>query len=214
MRSGVLIGFLCGIGLACGRPAESPGPKGGVVIEKENAAGAPVAAEKIALKNAEGATLCKIKPKNEGYRVYDGADQALGEVKVQDDRVKLKDAQDVERIKIKRKEYGAEIETAAGERLYKIKISDEGLKLEDAAGATLVKCKAKEQGIELRDASGATIAKVKPRAARLVFETEDGARLSDLDGTTNARAGMWFALERFSLPERAALYAYFERVAP
>ena len=55
---------------------------------------------------------------------------------------------------------------------------------------------------------------MKVRDGKLAVETEAGVRLLDVKGTTDARAGQWLALERFSLLERAALYAYFARVAP
>ena len=76
----------------------------------------------------------------------------------------------------------------------------------------IARAKPKDAGFELRDAGGATIAKVKPRDGRVVFESESGARLRELSGSADALAATWLALDRFSLAERGALWAYFARV--
>jgi hypothetical protein len=113
---------------------------------------------------------------------------------------------------VKRKESGAEIENASGARLFRIRRDGEGWKVEDAAGTLVAKAKAKPDGFELRDPEGATIAKAKRREGKVVLETEAGDRLSEVDGITEPLAGVWFALDRFSLPERAAVAVYFLRV--
>ncbi len=173
-------------------------------------------AAKLQYKDAAGKVLLKLKPKEDGYKLYDGQDQVLGKLKVMDDRVKLKDAQDVERWKVKRKDYGAEVEDAAGQRLFKVKQDGDGdLKLVDASDTLLAKARKKDGGaFELRDPAGATLAKVKPRDGQVVFETEQGERRAELEGVTNARAAQWLALERFSLAERAALLVFFLKVNP
>ena len=139
--------------------------------------GAQSAAEPtdLRLKDAGGGILAKLKPKDGKYKVYDGADQLLGKVRIKQDRVVLKDPNDRELWKIKRKDDGgAEIEDAAtGARLYRLKLADGTWKFRDAGDATLAKCKPKSNaGFEMRDVDGATIAKVKVRDGRLAFETE------------------------------------------
>jgi hypothetical protein len=201
--------------LACSSESAPPQPPAQAVSAKAAAPAAASAGDEPRLKfeDASGKELLKLKAREGGYRIHDGADASLGEVKVQADRVKLKDASDVEIRKVKRKERGAEIEDAAGTRLYRIKEGDPGeWKLTDARDATLVKCKPKETGYEVRDAAGRTLAKVKVREGRLAFETEGGERLHVLKGTTDARAGMWLAAEPLTLLERAALVVYFSDV--
>ncbi|MFN7951691.1 MAG: hypothetical protein U0610_08180 [bacterium] len=147
--------------------------------------------------------------------VSDGKGVRVGTIKLGDDRVKFRDASDVERLKVKRKENGAEIEDGAGTRLYRVKLKDEGkIEIEDASGRTVAKAKPKESGFEVRRESGDTIAKVKIRPGKLVFETEGGERIGDLDGASDARAGVWLAVDQLPIPERAALWAYFAKVAP
>jgi hypothetical protein len=116
-------------------------------------------------------------------------------------------------IKVKLKDYGAEIENAAGTRLFKIKLDDDGAwKLRDPGDETIFKCKPKEDGYEVRRASGETAAKVKVRDGKLNFKTEDGADLGSLKGVTDARAGMWFAVDRLTMAERAAVCVFFLKV--
>jgi hypothetical protein len=174
---------------------------------------ATVVSVDVVWRDAAGTLLCTLRPHDDGFKIRDAQGAELGKVKATEDRVKLKDAGDVERWKIKRKNYGAEIEDGTGRRLFRIRSNADGeWKLADADDATVVKCKPKADGFEVRDAHDATLAKVKPRAGKLVFESEDGARKGELEGATNPRAGMWFALERLTLAERAALFAYFEKV--
>lgn len=180
-----------------------------------SAAPPPAAAtdERLRYEDAAGRTLLKIKRKESAYRLVQGEDTPLGEIKVQDDRVKLKDAADIEIRKIKQKPDGAEMEDATGHRLYRIKPGDAGdWKIVGPGDDTLVKCKAKDNGYEVRNASGSTLAKVKVRDGRLVFETEAGQRIAVLKGITDARAGMWMAAEPLTLAERAALVVYFTEV--
>lgn len=170
--------------------------------------------DRMRYEDASGKTLLKLKPKESGYRLLDGADKVVGEVKVAEDRVKLKDASDVEIRKVKRKPDGAvEMEDAAGQRVYKIKPGEAGeWKIVSAADVTIVKCKPRENGFEVRDGAGKTLAKVKEREGRLAFETEAGEKRAVLKGTTDARAGMWLAAEPLTLAERAALVVYFREV--
>ena len=178
----------------------------------ETPAAARTSGTKIQLKAPDDTLLCKLKPRDDGFRIYDGKDVVLGEIRVQSDRVKLKDARDVEVWKIKKKDYGAEIEDGAGKRLYRIRLKDGDWRLEEADDKVLAKAKPKPDGFELRDAEGKTIAKAKKRDGKVALETEAGERINDVSGTEKPLAAMWFALERFSLAERAALCAYFDRV--
>jgi hypothetical protein len=82
-----------------------------------------------------------------------------------------------------------------------VKVQADRVRLSDAGGA------------ELRDGGGKTLAKVKARANGLVFESEAGARLGEISGVADVRSGLWFALDRFSPAERAALWAFFANVA-
>lgn len=178
--------------------------------------GAQGEAGRLQYKDAAGNVLLNLRPKDEGFKLQDGLDQALGSLKVSNDRVKLRDARDVERWKVKRKDYGAEVEDAAGARLFKVKQNDDGdLKLIDATDTLIAKSRKKDDGsYELRDPAGVTIAKVKPRDGKVVFETEQGERQAQLEGVTDARAAQWLALERFALAERAALTVFFLKVNP
>jgi hypothetical protein len=167
----------------------------------------------IRLTDADDDIVCKLKPKNGDYKVYDGDDAVLGKITVGSDRVKLKDDDGAELLKIKLKDYGAEIEDPAGNRLYKLKLDDDGTwKLRDASDSTIFKCKLKADGYEVRRASGETVAKVKAREGKLSFKTEDGTWLYGLKGVTDVRAGMWFAIDRLSMAERAAVCVFFLRV--
>lgn len=169
----------------------------------------------LRLLDARGQLLLTAKPRPDGFRFKDARDQTLGEAKVQVDRVKLKDAQDQERWKVKRKEGGAEIEDAGGQRLFRLKgRAGEEWALADAAGATLVRLKPREDGYEARDDGGRTLARARSGKGRVAIEGGSGSPLFELEGTTDARAGIWFALERFTLPERAALCVFFLKVGP
>jgi hypothetical protein len=176
-------------------------------------AAGPEGEDRLRYEDASGKTLLKVKPKESGYRLLDGADKVLGELKVAEDRVKLKDANDVEIRKVKRKPEGLEIEDATGGRVYRVKPGEAGdWKIVNAADVTIVKCKQKENGYEVRDAAGKTLAKVKERDGKLAFETEAGVKTAVLKGTTDARAGMWLAAEPLTLAERAALVIYFREI--
>jgi hypothetical protein len=170
--------------------------------------------DRMRYEDASGNTLLKLKPKESGYRLLDGADKVVGEVKVAQDRVKLKDANDVEIRKVKRKSDGAvEIEDAAGQPVYKIKRGEAGgWKIVSATDVTIVQCQPNENGFEMRDGAGKTLAKVKEREGHLAYETETGEKRAELKGTTDARAGMWMAAEPLTLAERAALVVYFREV--
>ncbi len=147
--------------------------------------------------------------------VSDGKGAALGTIKLAEDRVKFRDSSDVELLKVKRKADGAEVEDGAGNRLYRVKIKAEGkLELEDAKGRTVAKAKSKDSGFEVRRESGDTLAKVKIRPGKIVFETEGGERIGDLEGASDARAALWLAVDRLSVTERAALWAFFAKVSP
>ena len=162
---------------------------------------------------ADGTTLLDLKPGPKGYKVFDGSGALVAKLRVKDDRVKIKGPDDTEQAKLKLKSEGAELEDAAGRRLYRIKPDAGGhWKLRDADGQTLAKFKLKADGFEVRDSAGETLAKVKSREERLAFETEAGERLSVLKGTSDARAGMWLALERLPLAQRAALLVFFLEV--
>lgn len=175
--------------------------------------GAAAAQAPVTLHDAAGKPLARTETRGERVAVRSGTDQPLGEIKIESDRVKLRDPGGVERWKVKRKDYGAEIEDGAGQRLFRIrKHGADEWRLEDASKAVVARVKPKETGYEIRDAGGATIAKVKRRDGRLVFESEAGARQGELAGTDDARAGLWFALARFSPAERAALWAFFANV--
>jgi hypothetical protein len=164
----------------------------------------------IRFYDADETLLCKIKSKNGDHKVYDGADKVLGKITVSEDRVKLSDDAGTVLIKVKRKDYGAEIEDGAGNRLYKLKLGDDGSwKLRDGSDTTIFKCKLKSDGYEVRRASGETVAKVKVREGKLGFKTEDGEELFKIKGVTDARAGMWFAVEGLSMAERAAVFVFF-----
>jgi hypothetical protein len=176
---------------------------------------APAAeAGNLKLEDRSGVATFTVKPKDDGFKGYDAQGQELGKAKVEADRVKLKDAADRELWKVKKKEDGAEVEDASGQRLYRLKSDGTDWKMEDGAGALVLKLKKKPNGYEARDAQGRTLAKVKVREGKVVFETEEGERLGQLDGGTDALASAWFALERFSPLERMALYAYFAKVGP
>jgi hypothetical protein len=171
--------------------------------------------DRLRYEDASGRTLLKIKARDGGrFRLLDGADRVIGEVKVAEGRVKLKDAADVEIRKIKRKPDGAiEIEDAGGQRLYRLKAGDAGeWKIVTAGDVTVVKCEPKENGYEVRDAAGRTLARVKERDGRLAFESETGDRRAVLKGTSDARHGMWLAAEPLTLGERAALVLYFREI--
>ena len=156
-----------------------------------------------------------LKVREGAVDVSDGKGTALGTIKLGDDRVKFRDASDVERLKVKRKDNGSEIEDGSGNRLYRVKAKDEGkLELEDAKGRTVAKVKPKESGFEVRRESGDTVAKVKIRPGKIVFETEGGERIGDLEGASDARAALWLAVDQLSVPERAALWAFYAKVAP
>ena len=175
--------------------------------------GGAAAQAPVTLNDATGTPVARAERRGESVAVRSGTDQPLGEIKIESDRVKLRDAGGVERWKVKRKDYGAEIEDGGGQRLFRIRKSGtDEWKLEDASKTVLARVKPKDTGYEVRDAAGATIAKVKRRQGRLVFESEAGARLGELAGTDDARAGLWFALPRFSPLERAALWAFFANV--
>jgi hypothetical protein len=182
--------------------------------EAESAVATAAAADpgKVKLEDATGALKMTIKPKDDGFKAYDPQDREIGKAKVEADRVKLKDAQDREILKIKRKDVGIEIEDGAGQRLYRLKPDGADWKLDDAAGNLVMKLKAKDNGYEARDAKGVTLAKVKVREGKVVFETEAGDRLGQLDGAREPLPAAWLALERFTPLERMALYAYFMRV--
>ena len=47
---------------------------------------------------------------------------------------------------------------------------------------------------------------------KVVLENEAGDRLFEVDGIEDPRAAQWFAYDKFTLPQRAALCAYFLRV--
>lgn len=165
------------------------------------------------VKDDPGELLCKLKPKGDDYKVYDGQDTVLGKVKIRADRVTLKGPEGGEKWKVKHKQYGAEVEDGAGNRLYRIKaVQDGGWKLKDKDDNTLFKLKKKDDGFEVRRADGATVAKVKERKGKLVFRTEAGQDLFELKGMTGAAAGIWWALDSFSCAERAALSLFFLEV--
>lgn len=167
----------------------------------------------VTLNDAAGKPVARTETRGERIAVRSGTDQPLGEITIESDRVKLRDAGGVERWKVKRKDYGAEIEDGGGQRLYRIrKRGTDEWELEDAAKARFARVKPKDNGYEIRDAGGVTIAKVKRREGRLVFESESGGRQGELTGTDDARAGLWFAVPRFSPSERAALWAFFAHV--
>ena len=182
----------------------------GLAAEAGNPAAAPGS---FKFQDAEGKTLFRVRPTDDGFKFKLEDDTAAGEVKVQEDRVKLRDASDVELWKIKRKKDGAaEIEDAQGNRLFRVRPDGDGWKLQDASETTLAKSKAKDTGFELRDAAGATIAKAKKRDGKVVLENEAGERLFEVDGIEDARAAQWFAYDKFTIPQRAALCAYFLKV--
>jgi hypothetical protein len=213
------------LGLACCTP---DAPAGQSAEREKSVAPARKAAASEAAEKASGENgkisfksvkddrvelLCKLKPKGDDYKVYDGQDAVLGKVKITSDRVKLKGPEGAEQWKVKRKQDGAEVEDGAGKRLYRVKASEAGgWKLEDGDGNKLFKFKKKDDGFEVRRADGTTVAKVKERTGKLVFRTEDGQDLFELKGMTRAEAGMWWALDSFSCAERAALGLFFLKV--
>lgn len=165
---------------------------------------------KVQLKGPDDALLCKLKAKDDGFRIYDGADASLGEAEVQQDRVKLKGQDDQVLWKLKRKDYGLEIEDAAGTRLFKLQWRDDEWRLEDANEAVLARAKPKADGLELRDPQGRTLAKAKRRDGKVALESESGDRLFDVTGTDDASAAVWFGLDtHFSLEQRAAMFVFF-----
>jgi hypothetical protein len=174
---------------------------------------ATAAADVVQLSDAAGKVLVRVESQPPTFQLRDGAGGALGEVKVDGDRVKLRDPGGAERWKIKRKDYGAEIENAAGDRLYRIVKRPDGWRVEDAKKAVVARIKPRESGATvIRDDKDVTLARVKPGDGGLVVEGDGGKRVGKIAGTTDARAGGWLALERFSPAERAALWAYFTSI--
>ncbi|MBI2217459.1 MAG: hypothetical protein HYU51_09190 [Candidatus Rokubacteria bacterium] len=166
----------------------------------------------VTLADASGHAQLTVRGSDARLTVHDAADRVVGHLKIETDRVKLRDLQDRDRWKIKRKAYGAEIEDGAGRRLYRVRRDGNGWKLEDAGKRVLARVKPKADALEVRDADGRTIAKSKRGANGLVFETDTGRRTHTVSGHVDLGAGTWLALERFSLAERAALWAYFAHV--
>jgi hypothetical protein len=203
----ILIATLLLAGTACSQANES-----GAAAPPPSTARPAVGAD-LRYKSASGEVLLRLEPRDGGFKLEDGTGRLLGKVKVSEDRVKLKDAADVETAKVKRKPDGAEIEDASGQRLFRIQSKGDGdWKLEDGSGVLVARCKSKENGFEVRKADGSTLAKVKVREGKLVFDAEDGTRLASLDGTTDPRAGMWLAVDALPLPQRGALFVFFQGV--
>jgi hypothetical protein len=196
----------------CTKERDTPPPGSGGV--SSGGGSVEVKAGKISLLDPSGQTLLKLKPKGPDYKIYDGADKVLGKIKVKTgaeaNKVTLKSPDGTILWKVKPKDYGASIKDGSDQKIYKVKRGDEGKwKLKNAAGETLFKLKPKDYGFKVRDAGGATVAKVKVKGGKLSFKSESGDRLYTLKGTADARAGMWFALDKLSLPERATLCVFF-----
>ena len=107
----------------------------------------------------------------------------------------------------------AEIEDARGNRIYKLKRKESGSwVLEDASERIIAKAKPKDDGWELRGADGRTLAKAKPKDGAVRLESEAGQPAGRVGGTTSAEAAAWFALDAFSLSDRAALVVFLLEV--
>ena len=179
------------------------------------AARAAESATRLRYLDAKGTVLM-------AFEVKDGAVEAtglngakLGKLKLLGDRVKLRDASDVERLKVKRKDNGSEVEDGSGNRLYRIKEKGDGkLVLDDAGGTTLATVRADGSGAEVRRDSGEVLAKVKASGGKVTFEGANGDKLGELEGASDTRAAAWLVIEKLSLAERAALWAFYAKVAP
>lgn len=173
------------------------------------------AATALRYLDAKGTVLMTLAVKNGAVEATGLNGAALGRIKLSDDRVKLRDAGDVERLKVKRKDNGSEVEDGSGNRLYRIKDKGDGkLVLENAGGTTLATVRADGGGAEVRRDSGDVLAKVKAAGGKVTFEAASGDKLGEVEGASDTRAAAWLVIEKLSLAERAALWAFYARVAP
>jgi hypothetical protein len=218
MRRALCLALLAGVASGCQdtagnqmtAPEGAPPPRPAVVATSP----AVVAGEKLTYVDASDRVLLRIKITANGFALSDADAKPLGTVKKGSDQVTYLDAGDVERLKVKKTDDGALVEDAAQKEVYRLK-ADEGVwTIDDATGAPLAKVKTKPDGLELRAKDGGTIARLKSSEDKVVFENEQGERLALAKGTTRPQAAVWLALDKLSLAERAALWAYFETAAP
>lgn len=185
---------------------------------EEGCVAASLAKDKLLLTNAEGKVIGVLKPDRGGFKVHDAGDRLTARIRLETDLVRVRDSEGAESWRIKRKDDGAEIISSEGQRLFRLKTEGGRWKLENSSGNELAECRPKDGGYELSRAGSRAFARVKRQNGRLVFETMAGwppgplGLPGSLEGSDDARAGMWFAFENFSLPEQASLFVYFLKV--
>jgi hypothetical protein len=133
-----------------------------------NSSSVPYLSAKIKVKTGSGSTEMSLKPKDDGAKLVDPAEQELARYNIQGEKLKIKDPQD----KVLGYVVGAaprfKVEDPTQQQiLFKLIGQDDGdWKLEDAQDTLLVKIKKRAYGFEIEDPAEKSLYKIKVDGAK------------------------------------------------
>jgi hypothetical protein len=186
-------------------PAEAPGTTGKTTTTTPTAG-----AGEWKIETSDGQTELRAEARPEGgYRLYDGTDKVIGEVKVETDRVKVKDAGDQIVWKIKQKEDGCKLYDANDREVAQVKRKEGGYRIKDPREQELGAIKPKDAGsFKVYNAQEQEIGKVKPKSGFVELEDADGQRIARFSGQITPQAASFWGLENLDPLQRAGLIVY------
>lgn len=187
---------------AARRPAEAPEVPKGAGAQADSTRG--IAEWKIA--TPDGRTELRAKARQDGYRLYDGADRVIGEIKVEADRIKVKDAQDRILYKIKQKADGSKLYDANDREIVQIKRKEGGYRIKDARERELAAIKPKDGGsFKFYGARQEELGKAKPKDGAVELEDPRGQRIAKISGSITPQAASFWGLKGLDPLQRAGL---------
>ncbi|MEO1134897.1 MAG: hypothetical protein AAFX40_19625 [Cyanobacteria bacterium J06639_1] len=169
---------------SCGSPSRSPEtPVNSAPAAAPASSGktlSPAALlDKVKFKREDGSEALSVKPRDNGAKVVDGAENELVRLTIDGNKIKLKDAEDevlgyvvVDSSKLKltnadrstdlfvvrlQEDGDYKLESGTDEFIYRIKQRDYGYEIESPDDRSLYKVKIKDGKLSLRDASDRTI---------------------------------------------------------
>lgn len=165
------------------------------------------------LTDADGKLVCSLIWEEVWIRIAGSAGEPLGTAVARGKgTVVLTDAtghEDVESVIST--EDGVEIREHGARKFRLVKDASGNWSLEDAAQGRVAACVRTGEGWEVRGAPGDAPILVRKSGGKAVFGAAGGKPRYELDrfDGSDLECVMWLALERLSLPERAALYKFF-----
>lgn len=205
-------------GCGPGQPTEEvkPVPANPPAAAPKPSAFSPTNPDKVKFKNGSGETLYSLKPKDDGAKLVDAAEQEIARYTLTGAKLKVKDPQDQVLGYIIGSGKRFKIEDAAQTKvLFEMQRQDDGdWKLEDGAEKLICKIKKRDYGFEIEDPAEKSLGKAKSKDGKIslrdpqentLFYTKDGIRPLSV---------ACLALEAIeSLPLRGGLMFRIERAA-